>query len=437
MTGFFAPEQTVWLEKAAGRCEIRELLQLNRLGPLYRVIYQGQDGALQWYDPPFATPARRALLERQIAAGTPGGRFRWPQDIGLFQGFPGFGSLAPLPDHHYRALADLMAGRVDLTFRALTTLALGVAESFQELHAAGYLCEQVDFEMISFDPATGVVSIGTPDRLVIAGEDASPEDAGLRFLAPERVRAESAPSLAADLHTLATLLFHFFLVHHPLEGRRERELECLDFPAFVRLYGGEPLFIFDPADGANRPVAGVHDNAIVFWRFYPKYLRDVFTRAFTDGLRQPGARITANEWRAVLSRMRDQIYYCHACGAENLLSDDADSGPAPDAECWSCGQRLIAPLRMRIGSHAVVLNQDTVLYGHHLDTNQRYDFSEVMAEMKPHPKRNEIWGLRNTSSHPWVSRPPAGSQVAVPPGRSVSLVSGLRIHFGTLEGEIL
>jgi hypothetical protein len=95
-------------------------------------------------------------------------------------------------------------------------------------------------------------------------------------------------------------------------------------------------------------------------------------------------------------------------------------------------------MRLSFGRHSIVLNQDTLLYPHHLDPHRRNDYSELWAEMVPHPKRPDIWGLKNVSGHIWTSVPPSGSgNVEVASGRSVSLIPGLRIRFGPSEGTIL
>ena len=95
-------------------------------------------------------------------------------------------------------------------------------------------------------------------------------------------------------------------------------------------------------------------------------------------------------------------------------------------------------MRLLLGRSSVVLNQDTLLYPHHLDANRRNDYSEVWAEMVPHPKRADIWGLKNVSGQNWSTTPPSGAPIVeVPSGRSVSLVPGLRIRFGPSEGAVL
>jgi len=104
-----------------------------------------------------------------------------------------------------------------------------------------------------------------------------------RFMAPEVVRGQASPGTRTDLFSLSVLLFYMLMVHHPLEGKRESEIKCFDLPAMNRLYGTEPVFIFDPYDDTNRPVLGCHDNALLYWQIYPQSLRDIFIKAFTDG----------------------------------------------------------------------------------------------------------------------------------------------------------
>jgi serine/threonine protein kinase len=435
----FRPGQTVWAEIAGERCEIKALIGSGGQGQVYHTSVHGQDCALKWYFPHSATDAQRHAIERLIHKGPPNDRFLWPLDIAVCQGLPSFGYLMPLRDPRYRGMAELMSRVVDPTFKTLTTMALELADSFLRLHSLGFCYSDISFGNIFFDPVTGEISICDNDNVAVDGEGFSDVLGTPRFMAPEIVREEARPNIGTDLYSLSVILFYMFMVHHPLEGRREREIACLDLPAMKKLYGTDALFIFDPKHGANRPVAGVHNNATLFWNLYPGYVRDIFTRAFTEGLRDPGARVRESEWRTVFTRMRDQIYYCHNCGAEIFLTDDGDSpDPLPQQTCWFCHQAPAPPMRLLLGRHSMVLNQDTLIFAHHLDANRRNDYSEIMAEMVPHPSRPDIWGLKNTSGQTWVTVPPSGAPtVEVPTGRSVSLIPGLRIRFATAEGTIV
>ena len=102
-------------------------------------------------------------------------------------------------------------------------------------------------------------------------------------MSPEVVRGDALPSTRTDLFSLAILLFYMLYVHHPLEGKRESEIKCFDLPAMTKLYGTDPVFIFDPKNRSNEPVPGYHDNAIAFWPIYPQFIRDRFTQVLPRG----------------------------------------------------------------------------------------------------------------------------------------------------------
>jgi serine/threonine protein kinase len=435
----FHPGDKVWLEIARETCEIKELIGSGGQGQVYHTAINGQDCALKWYFPHSATDEQRNAIERLIQKGPPNDRFLWPLDIATCKDNPSFGYLMPLRQARYRGMSELMSRVVDPTFKTLTQMGLELADSFLRLHSVGFCYSDISFGNIFFDPVTGEISICDNDNVAVDGEGKSDVLGTPRFMAPEIVREEARPNIDTDLYSLAVILFYMFMVHHPLEGRREREIGCLDLPAMKRLYGTEALFIFDPKHGANRPVPGVHTNATLFWNLYPDYLRDIFTRAFTEGLRDPAARVRESEWRSVFSRMRDQIYYCHKCGAENFLADEGNQPhPLAAQACWCCHEIPIPPMRIMVGRHSLVLNQDTLLYPHQLDPNRRNDYSEIWAEMAPHPKKPEMWGLRNVSGTTWqCTAPSGGPNVEVASGKTVSLIPGLKIRFGPSEGTVM
>ena len=83
---------------------------------------------------------------------------------------------------------------------------------------------------------------------------------------------------------------------------------------------------------------GYHDNALVFWPIYPKFLRDLFTQAFTVGLHDmQHGRVHDSVWQRAMVRLRDAIFECPFCHAENFY--DADHAKGPDSgepvKCWA------------------------------------------------------------------------------------------------------
>lgn len=211
-----------------------------------------------------------------------------------------------------------------------------------------------------------------------------------------------------------------------------------------KLYGTDPLFIFDPSDDSNAPDPRYHKNALDLWPIYPQCLRDKFTQSFVEGLRDVNRRVRENEWRSTLVELRDSIYKCPACREEVFFDAGAvENGGGNRRRCWSCDRELGVPFRIEIHdgsrntSAAVVLTSDTRLYPHHVDGNLRYDFSEPVAEVVSHPKDPRKRGLKNLTDRKWVMTNSQGVMKDVEPGRSVTIAAGNRVNFGGLEGEFV
>jgi DNA-binding helix-hairpin-helix protein with protein kinase domain len=423
------------VQSASGHpCTVETFLGGGGQGEVYRANLVDRVLALKWYFPEQATPAQRNSLELLIRKGPPSAPFLWPLELASADDFPDFGYLMPLREPHYKGLVDLMKRRTEPTFRTLATAGMQLAQAFLDLHTQGLCYRDISFGNVFFDPETGAIQVCDNDNVAIDRAVDSGVLGTPRFIAPEVVRGEAAPSTQTDLFSLSVLLFYLLHIHHPLEGRREAEIKCFDLPAMNRLYGDEPLFIFDPHDEGNRPVPGLHDNALAYWPLYPQSLRDLFTRAFTAGLHDPEERVRESEWRAALGQLRDTIRHCEHCGAENF-HDVGRPADEPFA-CWHCDQGLAPPLRLRLGREQVVLNRDTELFPHHLDRLRRYDFGAPLASVQPHPQHPQIWGLNNRSATTWVITTAEGTTRDVEPGRSLTLAAGVKIRFGNLEGEI-
>jgi len=420
-------------------CTVETFLGSGGQGEVYRAQLEGSPIALKWYLPEQATPAQQKSLEILIRNGSPSHHFLWPMELATLSGTPGFGYIMPLRETCYKSIVDLMKRRIDPSFRVLTTAALQLAQSFRELHSQGLCYRDISFGNVFFDPDTGNIQICDNDNVTIDNQENSKSSSILgtpRFIAPEVVRGEAAPSIQTDLFSLAVLLFYLFHIHHPLEGQREASIKCFDLPAMNKLYGTEPVFIFDPKNDTNRAVPGLHDNALVYWPIYPNILRDHFIHAFTVGLHDPYERVRESEWLATLAQLLDKIMYCGHCGAENFYDSEAlQANSGQPGTCWSCRKSLILPFRLRIGRDIIMLNHDTHLFPHHLD-QRRYDFSQTLASVQRHPKNPTIWGLKNISTIPWVITTVDGTIRDVEPGRSVQLANGVKINFGVKEGEI-
>jgi DNA-binding helix-hairpin-helix protein with protein kinase domain len=429
--------QTVQCEPSGMTCTIGELLGAGGQGEVYKADLAGKAVAVKWFFSHMATPEQRTSMELLVRKGPPSEHFLYPLEITTAAGVPGFGYVMPLRPKRFKNIVDLMTRRIEPTFRSLATAGFNLAHNYLLLHTQGLCYRDISFGNAFFDPDNGDILIADNDNVSVDGAGVLGVLGTPRFMAPEIVRGEAVPSTQTDLFSLSVLIFYMLMVAHPLEGKKEAAIKALDLPAMTKLYGKEPIFIFDPNDDSNRPVPGIHDNALAFWRIYPQFLRDIFTRAFTDGIRDPkNGRVRESEWRGVMVQLRDSIFYCPHCSLENFYDSQAlkASGGNPGL-CWACAAQLRLPPRIRINKSVVMLNHDTKLFPHHVDDARLYDFSAPIAAVGVHPTNPSIWGLKNLSQDNWFITAADGSVKDVAPERSVSIAIGTKIQFGKTEGE--
>ena len=438
MDQILKPGQTVQCLPSRMPCTIETLLGAGGQGEVYKAQLGGEAVAVKWFFPQMATPEQRASMELLIRKGAPSEHFLYPMEITEAAGVPGFGYVMPLRPKRFKNIVDLMKRTIEPTFRALATAGYNLSHNYLLLHAQGLCYRDISFGNAFFDPDNGDVLIADNDNVSVDGAPVLGVLGTPRFMAPEIVRGEAMPSTQTDLFSLSVLIFYMLMVAHPLEGKKEAAIKALDLPAMTKLYGTDATFIYDPNDDSNRPVPGIHDNALAFWRIYPQFLRDIFTRAFTVGLKDPiNGRVRESEWRGEMIRLRDAIFYCPHCSLENFYDSIAlkASGGNPGL-CWACAAALRLPPRIRIGKSVVMLNYNTELFPHHIDDRRMFDFSAPVAVVSQHPANPNVWGLKNVSTDKWVITAADGSVKDVEPGRSVSLTVGTRIQFSRAEGEI-
>lgn len=412
----------------------RQLLGSGGQGEVWLGQLGGTDVAVKIYHPHTATPGQRAALERLVERGPPAHYFLWPKTIVDDPSAKTYGYVMELREKRFRSLEDFMTRKIAPSFRALVTAAGQLADGFLRLHSAGLCYRDISFANVFFDPQLGDVRICDNDNVDVSGTESGGVLGTQRFMAPEVVRREALPSDTTDRYSLAVLLFYMLMGGHPLDGAREARIRCLDVPALEKLYGFEPLYVFDPNDTSNQPVPGLHDNPIAFHKLYPKKLRELFLRSFTEGLHYPEKRVRESEWRRSFAAAVDGILPCASCRADNFYDVDTFSEKGAGA-CWSCGKPLTLSARMRIQDTVIMLSLEAKVYGHHVDGKFEAE-ARPIAEVVAHPTNPSVLGLKNLTTDAWTLTRPDGTLVDVPPGRSATIADGNKVNFGQATGEI-
>ena len=410
-------------------------------GQVYEVEMGAERLALKWYFPASLKrdPQLRRRLEESIRRTAPSDSFLWPlallrptaataQQLRLTE--PGFGSLMALRPERYVGVHEHTGGHVSIALRTALRAGFRLADAFHHLHLRGLCYKDISLGNLFFDPADGAILICDNDNVDVDGRDLGSVLGTPGFMAPEVLLGQARPGAGSDLFSLAVLIFRLLTRHDPLLGQMEREIRCLDEPARRRLYGEDPVFIFDPADERNRPDPVEHLVALTLWPVYPLELRALFVQTFCGGLKQPNRRALTGQWKQALAACLDRRVLCGSCGQENFPAVQQEG-----ALCWGCGTPLAKGMELRLAHGLVAAAAENELHWHHGDARQEPDIERPLARVVAHNRDPQLLGLENLSLHRWNAVLRDGRRLEISPGQRCNLAAtaGLHTEAGPIE----
>ena len=331
-------EQTRFHTYSNNEVIIEKLLGEGGQGRVYLAAYRGEKKAVKIYSKSVCNDSeeQRRKLQQFVMMGSPDGRFLWPVDVICDDNVFGF-VMDLVPPEYYR-IDSILCGRARFSsFRAAVTAAIEITAAMSCLHSRGMFYPDISTANFLVDPNDGKVRICDADQIARFGEPCNTMWTP-RFAAPEIICRELEPSVQSGRYSLAVIIFLLLTRAHPLEGKRS--LCTLLTPELEQqIYGIDPVFILDPDDDRNRPVAGVHTPIEKIWTELPAYMKEMFIRQFSrEVLLHPEKRATEGEWLDLLMRFRSEIVPCQACKGESFGYGPDKSSPV----CSCCG----APLRI-------------------------------------------------------------------------------------------
>lgn len=406
---------------SGGELEVIQKLGEGGQGVVYKVNYNGKPLALKWY---FGNKLNNAdkfyrNIQNNIKQGTPTGAFLWPLEITeYFEG--SFGYLMELRPPEYKDFSLFLLAKVHFAnIEALINTALCITNGFRELHNRGYSYQDLNDGNFFVNPKTGDVLICDNDNVAPYGENLG--IAGkCRYMAPEVVMGQKRPDSHTDRFSLAVVLYMLLFLNHPLEGKRTM-CPCLTEELERKFYGSDPVFVWDPANDANRPVRGVHTNEIKLWPLYPAFVRKTFEKAFSHEVmvgNDTTHRVIEKEWQEVFTTLRDLTIKC-SCGSETFIDPSQQS-----CRCINCGKSIERPPILKVKKYHAALAPGKKLYACHVQYDSD-DFKEAKGEVISSRNNPSLLGLRNDSNNTWEAILPNGSSKGYPNGQVIKLGKGI------------
>jgi len=405
---------------------VEEKLGEGGQGAVYRVNYDGKPKALKWYSgKKFKNPEKfYANLQNNIKKGKPAPTFLWPEDITEHDG-AAFGYIMDLRPGDYKDFSKFLIGKEGFaSTTAMVNTALHITAGFRELHLKGYSYQDLNDGNFFINPKNGDVLICDNDNVSEYGKNSGIAGKA-RYMAPEIVAKKAKPDIKTDRFSLSVVLFLLWVRNHPLEGKAACPV-CMDASHERKIYGENPVFVWDPNDNSNRPVQGLHKGAISQWQQLPEYLREEFIKAFSkDVLTNPANRIMEQEWLRLFIRMRSEIYKC-SCG-EVYFADPENPNP-----CSGCGKEKIFPFYIKTYRYNLPVHQRTKLYACQTEKDSD-DFMTVTGEVS---EKENNYELKNVSNKNWTVTE-GDSVTSIAPNTCFVLKKGMVINFGNTNAEII
>jgi len=434
--------QKVQAEKSKCHYEIKKKLGEGGQGAVFLV--EGPTGpmALKWYNQIHSKPDQRKAIEYLIGEPPPKGlagkRFIWPQDIATANGTDRFGYLMALIEtNRFAELGDIWAKKKQAPdYPTLCEISFQIANSYRALHLSGHCYRDISRGNVLFDPKTGEVLICDNDNIGIDNQGSCSIWGTWEYIAPELITDKSKnPSTKTDWHSLAVFLFNLWMWHHPLHGKMEYEIHTWDLFAKKKVYGASPVFVFDPFDSCNQ-LPSQYKTCLKKWDACPSVIKNLFTKAFTVGLKNPDGRVTEGEWQEAFLRLKDGAISCQKCKAACLWESSNIN-----FTCWYCKSPINLPPKLQIsrtnGTHQILLEKDKQIFQIHLDSKfDKDDSQNIIGQVVQNPTNPNIWGIRNLSKFNWVATFIDGKTLEIHPQKAVPMVDGLKLNIGNTEAII-
>lgn len=409
--------QTLYCE--AGEIRVIDFIDAGGQAEVYKVRLHGQDYALKYYLPESRTKNLRKNIKDLTRTQMDSKHFIWP--LYYVENGEQFGYIMNLIPSGYYDIKTWLRGDFDMDVETLLKACAEICEGFHQIHSEGFSYKDISDANIVINPDTGNILIFDNDNITPNHENCGVKGTP-KFMAPELVSGVKtidgrhvSPNRTTDLHSLAVLLFELLMCEHPLEGNFHNKCSVgfNDLEWDEEIYGiNGACFIFKDEGCLDRYIdinEPSHEAAKKMWLFYPKGLRKLFLKAFTDGISNPNARPGSEEWTEAFFRMMGMLYKCPSCNKPHFINWNEVKRNNGKCYCNNCANEISLPI-LKLHDYCVVLSNNKLLYAQYFNIRGKDKFETILkVEYKSHRLRlknisnhNVVYNGRNVSLNQWT-----------------------------------
>lgn len=453
---YFSPDKSYVVGFFRTRQDYNTKERLSTITGLYQDKIFNQAGGEYWKNL-FCWPTKLVEWNGKLGVVSPTYAKEFFFDSGKFKGKEKEGKWFASAKLRNKFLEDDQKG----TWLSHYHMCIQISRAVKRLHAAGLAHSDLSYKNVLVDPKTGRAAIIDCDGLVVPGKF-PPDVVGTPdFIAPEVLETKNLktgdknkklPSIQTDRHALAVLIYMYLLYRHPLRGGKVNDMDAAKDEELSM--GSKALFIEHPTDKSNRPKVDQlsaselpqGDVVKLPYTICGPYVKELFDKAFIDGLHNPSLRPTADEWVQALVKTTDLMLPCQNpdCKSKWFVFDNTTRPRCPF--CGTSFKGELPVLSFYYSPKSGIFRQDNYrlmvydkqsLYLWH--TNRLIFPNEKLSEEEKHPVGdfhfyNGGWILINRKLRDLWDKE-TNRQVAI--GDYVKLTEGKKILFGRDEGDRL
>jgi serine/threonine protein kinase len=346
-------------------------------------------------------------------------------------------------------------------WRSYLSACLKIARGVRRLHLAGLAHSDLSYKNVLIDPSGANACIIDLDSLVVPGKF-PPDVVGTPdFIAPEVMATlslpvsdpkRSLPCGETDRHALAVLVYMYLLYRHPLRGRKIHDVDAQRDEELAM--GSRALFVEHPTDLTNRPdPTQVKPGYLPFadveripYSICGPYLKDIFERAFVQGLHNPAARPSADDIERALVKTVDLIQPCTnaSCDQKWFVFDNSSRPKCPFCNTSFVGLLPVLNIYSSRGggkflpdNHRLMVYSNQYIYAWHVS---RLVFpNEKLTEEHRKPVGYFVlhggrWWLVNQAMPGLQDVTDSANRIDIPPGQKVELKDNQKLLLSADEG---